>query len=315
MTSAPTAPTPHDYWSARTDFIAHLLYAKGYSKGTCYAYHSDLGIWGRWLEASDHHWQACSHVEVEQFVCWQMRERQIKAQIIARRASCLSSFYRWAKKNALVNDDPIYLADKPKRPYRIPVWLERAEQGTLQAAAQRTDDLPANVFGRTQAHLLAIRRRYDVLFGLILNAGLRISEALAIKVCDVRRVEGIAKSVRVIGKGDKERSVPLPVAFGEVFGAWLEGKPRDEFVFAKTPGGPPPGPRAVRSYLKNLVEKAGIDKAITPHKLRHTYATRLLESGADLVDIQVLLGHVNFTTTQIYTHVGEDRMAAVVAKL
>jgi integrase/recombinase XerD len=123
-------------------------------------------------------------------------------------------------------------------------------------------------------------------------------------VRDIRQVNGVAKSVRVIGKGNKERIVPLPGAFGQVFGFWLSEQSREDFAFAKHPGDKPPGPRAARAYLNRLVEKAGIDKKVTPHKLRHTYATRLLESGAELVDIQALLGHVNLATTQIYTHVG-----------
>jgi integrase/recombinase XerD len=125
----------------------------------------------------------------------------------------------------------------------------------------------------------------------------------------------MARSVRVIGKGNKERAVPLPDAFGQVFGYWISDKGKDEFVFAKESGGKPPGPPAARAYLRRLVEKTGIDKKVTPHKLRHTYATRLLESGAELIDIQVLLGHVNLATTQIYTHVSEERMAGVVSKL
>jgi integrase/recombinase XerD len=267
------------------------------------------------LDESGHDWRRCSHVEVEQFIAWQMRERGVKPHIVARRSSCLSSFYKWANKNGLVENDPAYLADKPKRPHRIPVWLEKDEQERLQAAARNIDDLPENIFGRTREHILEVRRRYDFLFGLIQNSGLRISEALSVRVRDVRMVDGVAKAVKVIGKGNKERSVPLPQAFGQVFGYWLTDRPKDDFVFAKAPGEKPPGPRAVRTYLKRLVEKAGIDKHVTPHKLRHTYATRLLESGAQLVDIQVLLGHVNLTTTQIYTHVGEDRMADVVSRL
>jgi integrase/recombinase XerD len=100
-----------------------------------------------------------------------------------------------------------------------------------------------------------------------------------------------------------------------VFGYWLSDKPKEDFVFAKEEGGKAPGAHAVRAYLRRLIGRAGIDKKVTPHKLRHTYATRLLESGAELVDIQVLLGHVNLATTQIYTHVSEDRMAGVVARL
>jgi integrase/recombinase XerD len=109
--------------------------------------------------------------------------------------------------------------------------------------------------------------------------------------------------------------VPLPEAFGQVSGLWLNDKGKEEFVFAKEPGGKVPGPHAGWGYLRGLIGRAGIDKKVTPHKLRHTYATRLLESGAELVDIQVLLGHVNLATTQIYTHVSEDRMAGVVSKL
>ncbi len=140
-------------------------------------------------------------------------------------------------------------------------------------------------------------------------------EALALKAQDVHITHGIARSVRVIGKGDKERVVPLPEFFGQHLGAWVANLKREDFIFAKEPGGKPPTPRAVRDYLKRLVAEAGIEKNITPHKLRHTYATRLLESGADLLDIQALLGHVNLETTQIYTHVSSERMAAVVARL
>lgn len=304
-----------DLWQARKDFLAHLNYTKGYSPRTCYNYNSDLGIWGRWLEAAGKDWRALSHVDVEQFAGWQMRERGVKAQIVCRRASCLGSFYKWAIKNGFAERDPVYLADKPKRPYRIPVWLEKEEQEALRAATRRLDDLPENIFGRTREHIKGVRRRYDFLFGLILNAGLRITEALGVRVRDVRVVDGIARSVRVIGKGNRERLVPLPKDFGPVFGFWLSDRGKDDFVFAKELGGKAPGPHAVRGYLRRLLDRAGLDKKVTPHKLRHTYATRLLEAGAELVDIQALLGHVNLATTQIYTHVSEDRMAGVVAKL
>lgn len=304
-----------EFQQARKDFLAHLRFTKGYSEPTCYTYNSDLGIWGRWLEGAGKDWRSLSHVDVEQFAGWQMRERGVKAHIVSRRASCLSSFYKWAMKNGLVQTDPVYLADKPKRPQRIPVWLDKEEQASLQKAIRNIDDLPENIFGHTREHIKDVRRRYDFLFGLILNAGLRISEALQVKVRDVRVVDGVAKSVRVIGKGDKERLVPLPEAFGQVFGYWLSDKRKDDFAFAKEQRGKAPGPHAVRAYLRRLIERAGIDKKVTPHKLRHTYATRLLEAGAELVDIQALLGHVNLSTTQIYTHVSEDRMAGVVAKL
>src|ERR671914_856352 len=111
---------------------------------------------------------------------------------------------KWAMKNKLAESDPVYLADKPKRPHRIPVWLEKEEQVTLQKAMRNIDDLPKNIFGRTREHIKGVRIRHDFLFGLILNSGLRISEVLSVRVRDMRVVIGIARSVRVIGKGNRE---------------------------------------------------------------------------------------------------------------
>lgn len=304
-----------DFWTARKDFLDNLRYIRGASPGTCVGYHSDLGLWGGWLAEVERDWRYCTHMQVEQWISWQMRERQVRPHMIARRVSCLSSFYKWARKRGLAESDPVYLADKPKRPQRMPIWLEREEQARLQRAAEDIDNMAESIRGRKREQVLQARQRYDRLFGLIQHSGLRISEALAVQVRDVRMVDGVARSVRVIGKGNKERSVPLPSAFGRTFGTWISERPNDGFVFAKSPGDKPPTARAARLYLRQLVERAEIDKPITPHKLRHTYATRLLESGAQLVDIQALLGHSNIATTQIYTHVAEDRMANVVSKL
>ena len=122
------------------------------------------------------------------------------------------------------------------------------------------------------------------------------------------------ESVRVIGKGNKERLVPLPGAFGAVFGFWLKDRNRGEAIFAKTDG-QPVSAQAARAYLRLMLKKAGIDKKISPHKLRHTYATNLLNAGAELVDIKALLGHESIATTQIYTNVGQERMEKVVGRL
>ena len=253
---------------------------------------------------------------MEQFAAWQLRDQQgAGVHIVARRLSALSSFYKWGAKHEIVTGDPVALADKPNRPHRIPVWLEKDEQKRLEATVRTLDDLPDNIFGRKREHVVAVRRRYELLFTLLLNSGLRISEALGLKVQDVRLQDGAARSVRVIGKGNRERIVPLLEAFGAVFGFWLKDRPRGEFAFAQHPGGPPPTPQAARAYLRRLRQRANLAKPITPHKLRHTYATNLLNAGAELVDIKALLGHESVATTQIYTHVGQERMEQVVARL
>ena len=300
---------------ARREFLSHLRYAKGHRPTTCYVYNSDLGIWRDWLIEAGKDWQAVQYPDVEQFAAWLMRERGVKAHIVNRRLSALSTFYKWLQRGGIVEADPVALAEKPKRPLRIPVWLERDEQARLEATIKDRRNIPINIFGNNQVRMTETRRRYEMLFGLLLNAGLRISEALALKAADVRILEGTAKSVRVIGKGDKERLVPLPGAFGAVFGFWLKDRLKGEFVFARAAGQPPVTSQAARAYLRGMLQKAGIEKKISPHKLRHTYATNLLNAGADLVDIKALLGHESISTTQIYTNVGQERMEQVVGRL
>ena len=100
-----------------------------------------------------------------------------------------------------------------------------------------------------------------------------------------------------------------------LFGFWLKDQPRGEFAFARTAGQQPVSSQAARAYLRGMLQQAGIEKKISPHKLRHTYATNLLNAGAERVDIQALLGHESVTTTQIDTNVGQERMEQVVARL
>jgi site-specific recombinase XerD len=297
--------------NARKEFLAYLKYTKGHRDTTCYNYGSDLNIWARWLDDARLDWRECKPVDLERFVATLTRNGT-GPHAVARKISCLATFYKWAKRQSLVTEDPVYLIEKPKRPKRIPVWMEKEEQNALYKAMRNHDDIPDTLFGRPRADLLIIRQRYELLFELIQKTGLRISEAIGLKVQDIRVVDGVAKSIRVIGKGNKERLVPVPDSFGRVLGISLAGKPASDYVFAKAPGGEPMTARAARAYLSKLVYKAGIDKPITPHKLRHTYATRLLEANAQLIDIQALLGHESIATTQIYTHAGQERLSKLV---
>ncbi len=307
-------PNEITFEQTRKDFLSFLKYTKGHSDTTCYNYNSDLGIWQRWLIEAKLDWQNCGPTDVEHFVSHLSREG-VGAHAVARKISCLATFYKWAKRNNKVQEDPIYQIEKPKRPRRMPIWLETEEQNALIKATRNYDDIPDNIFGRSRDSLLEVRRRYELLFELIQKSGLRISEALGLKIRDARVVDGVAKSIRVIGKGNKERQVPLPESFGRVLALSVVGKGADDYLFAKKQGGKPPTAHAVRAYLKKLIEKAGIDKKVTPHKLRHTYATRLLEKDVQLVDIQALLGHESIATTQIYTHAGQERLSKLVADI
>ena len=181
---------------ARREFLSHLRYGKGHGERTCYGYNSDLGIWANWLTEAGKDWQRAKATDVEQFAAWQLRERKISAHIVNRRLSAMSSFYKWAMRHEIAESDPVYLADKPKRPLRIPVWLEREEQARLDATIKSRENIPINIFGNNKVKMTETRRRYEMLFGLLLNSGLRISEALGLKIADVRILADSAKSVR-----------------------------------------------------------------------------------------------------------------------
>lgn len=298
----------------KKEFLEFLKYTKGHADTTCYNYNSDLNIWSDWLSEAGRDWRKCEPTDVEKFVSHLTREG-VGPHAIARKISCLATFYKWAKRNDLVQEDTIYQIEKPKRPKRIPVWLEQEEQDAFMKAIRNYDDIPDNIYGRSKQSAIKIRRRYEILFELIQKSGLRISEALSLRVSDIRVTDGVARSVRVIGKGNKERLVPLPESFGRVLAMTIADKYRDEYLFAKKLGGKPIGQHAARAYLKKLIDKAGINKKVTQHKLRHTYATRLLEKDVQLIDIQALLGHESIATTQIYTHAGQERLSKLVADI
>ena len=123
-----------------------------------------------------------------------------------------------------------------------------------------------------------------------------------------------AKPVRVIGQGDQERRAPLPEKFGQVFSFWLKDPPRGEYLFARAPGQQPVSSPAARADLRGMLKKAGIDQKISPHQRRPTDATHRLNAGAERVDIKALLGPESISTTQIDTHVGQERMEKGVVR-
>ncbi len=169
---------------ARKDFLAHLYYTKGYSKETSYRYPriwaSGGGGWTRPARTG-----SGTHIDAEQFAAWQIRERKVNPYIFSRRSSCLS-LLQMALKNNFGESDSIYLADKPKRPQRIPVWLEKEEQAALQKAARSVDDLPRE---HLRAHPRAHQRRVPALRLFVrLHREFRLADLRGLKRVSVRDV-------------------------------------------------------------------------------------------------------------------------------
>jgi integrase/recombinase XerD len=261
------------------------------------SYRRDLTLWADWLHRhSRKELLQAGRGDVESFLADQFRSRA-RASSINRRLSSLRRFYRLHAAQGALAADPTLRVKAPKLPRRLPKNLSEAQVETLLA----TPDVEATLGLRDRAML-------ETLYA----TGLRVSELVGLKLAQVGFDTGV---VRVLGKGGKERLVPL----GEEAVSWLQrylagarssllGKRRSDAVFVTARGGPLTR-QAFWQALKRYAVKAGIpgDK-LSPHTLRHAFATHLLNHGADLRVVQLLLGHSDITTTTIYTHVARERL-------
>lgn len=211
----------------------------------------------------------------------------------ARALSALNAFYDWAQQRGLVEASPVNGIKRPRAGKRLPRALNEAETKALNEAD------------------LYIRDRCIVL--LMLYAGLRLAEVEGLKR---GAVDLVAREVRVIGKGDKERVIPLHDRLREVLAEWIETTPgtRQDPLFDGY-GGTALGRRAISDVIQHAGEAAGLSRRLSPHMLRHTFATRLLRKTGNLRVVQELLGHASVATTQIYTEVVRDDLARAVARL
>ncbi|QTC92370.1 site-specific tyrosine recombinase XerD [Brevundimonas goettingensis] len=230
--------------------------------------------------------------------------RGLSAATAARRRSAVRQFYRFALGEGWRQDDPSRRLDAPKQGRPLPKTLSREEIEALLAAAGKDD-------GAGATRMLA-------LVELAYASGLRVSELLALRVEAVRRDPAW---LIVRGKGGKERLAPLNSAARAAVKAWLEVRdarkpkkgPDSPWLFPSTGAEGHLTPRRFAQQLDQAAIDAGIDPArVSPHVLRHAFATHLLEGGADLRVVQTLLGHADIATTQIYTHVATDRLTQVV---
>jgi len=233
-----------------------------------------------------------------------LSRRGLSAATAARRRSAVRQFYRFVMAEGWRADDPSRRLDAPKQGRSLPKVLGRDEvQRLLEAAARR--DAAAGL-------------RLVALVELAYASGLRVSELLALRVDAARRDPAY---LIVRGKGGKERLAPLNTAAREAVKAWLTARdarrkpevPDSPWLFPSTGKTGRLTPRRFAQLLDEAAAAAGIDPArVSPHVLRHAFATHLLEGGADLRVVQTLLGHADIATTQIYTHVATDRLAQVV---
>ncbi len=282
-------------------FLEHLVVERGLAQNSLEAYRHDLARYASYLKGRRKRVTALDRTEVPRYLLV-LRESGLSPRSVARHLSAIRQFHRFLVREGHATEDPTAHLESPHPWRRLPTVLSSEEVERL--LAPRELKTPRE---------LRDRAMLEVLYA----SGLRVSELVGLRLADLDFAVGI---VRVLGKGDKERLVPLGDAALASLRAYL------------THGRPPLEKRRVSPHLflgrhgrgltrqmfwqllKRYARAAGITKRVTPHTLRHSFATHLLERGADLRSVQLMLGHADIGTTQIYTHLSRAHLKAIYDK-
>ncbi|MFO1476888.1 MAG: tyrosine recombinase XerC [Verrucomicrobiota bacterium] len=305
---------PDDKWVKK--FLAHLATDRGASAYTQRNYRAALVEAIRWHSeerGGPPKWEALGRDDFRAYLRWLGRRREKGREpgrsAIQLRFSALRTFYKFLVRHRVLEQTPIRNLSLPKLPKRLPRFLTIDQMKALLEAPLKS--IPAQTTPRRGRPVSAPVCLRDVaILETIYSCGLRASELCGMRVEDVDFNEQV---IRVRGKGRKERLVPVGAPALDAIRRYWEVLPRPpgsaEPVFlaqTRTPG--PVSPRDLARRLKKYLILAGLDSQLTPHKLRHSYATHLLDAGADLRSVQELLGHAHLVTTQVYTHLTTERL-------
>jgi integrase/recombinase XerD len=275
-------------------FIDHLWLEDGLAKNTLESYRLDLSAFSLWLTKQDKQLLTVDQADIQQYLA--VRFPQSKARSISRLIASLRRFYRYLMRDNKISLDPTIQIQSPKLPRSLPKSLNEDEVLALLDAPNLNESA-------------GLRDR--AMLELLYACGLRVSELVGVKVTEVSINDGV---VRVTGKGSKTRLVPM----GEEAVDWISrylSEARPDILQKRlcdalfvTNRGQAMTRQAFWYLIKRYALLAGINKPMSPHVLRHAFATHLLNHGADLRVVQMLLGHADISTTQIYTHVARERL-------
>ena len=282
------------------DFIHYLNVERGLAKATQTSYQQDLITFSAWLAARKRRTFPEEFGTIQSFL---KEQNATKAPAsVSRMISALRKFYRFLLREGAISADPMTKIDTPKRAQHLPATLSSQEVDALMAKPDT--DKP-----------LGLRDR--AIFELMYATGLRVSEVVDLRLDQLHLAMNL---LQVTGKGDKERLVPISPQATQWVNRYLQAarpkllkRVQPKNVFVNFHGGPMTR-QGIWKNLKAYIASIGIEKDVTPHTLRHSFATRLLENGADLRVVQELLGHSDISTTQIYTHLSNQHLVAVYHK-
>lgn len=286
------------------DFIHFLVVEKGLSKNTIVSYKRDLNSYITYLKNVEK-LAGLNEVQRPQIVHFLkfLKDTGKSSKTLARHIASIRAFHHFLLREKAVDHDPTVHIESPQHERSLPKVLSMEEVETLLDSPKLTDQ-----FGYRDKAMLE----------MMYATGIRVSELIGLKLSDVHLTMGF---IRCMGKGSKERIIPIGKTASDAIQEYLEkGRPklvskkhRDESLFLNHHG-KGLSRQGFWKILKRLASDAGIEKELTPHTMRHSFATHLLENGADLRAVQEMLGHADISTTQIYTHVTKTRLKDVYTK-
>ncbi|TRM12629.1 site-specific tyrosine recombinase XerD [Lentibacillus cibarius] len=279
------------------EFMHYLQVEKGVSENTLKSYERDLKKYLLYIEkrVQKSAWNDIGRTDITSFL-YKLKDDGKSSATIARTISSIRSFHRFLVREQITNHDATIHIETPKKERKLPGILSNQDVDTLLAISGNTP----------------LEMRNKAMLELLYATGLRVSELVSLKVSDLHLTMGF---VRCLGKGSKERIVPLGDVARKAVDDYLRfsrtslvKRNEDQHALFVNQHGRPLSRQGFWKILKKLARDVGIKKEITPHTLRHSFATHLLENGADLRSVQEMLGHADISTTQIYTHVTKARL-------
>ncbi len=274
-------------------YIRYLEVEKDYSRHTILNYSKDLSEFKAFL--GERALETVDYLALRKFLSV-LRERNLKSRSVSRKLSCLRSFFRFLNREGLLKSDPAKTVSNPKLEKHLPKFLTEEEIARL-------------IESPDSAKLLGLRDR--AILETFYSTGMRVSELVGLNLEDIDFFSGV---VKVRGKGKKERMVPIGEKALGVLRDYAQKKKNSQQAVFLNKNGRRLTDRGVRLILDKYIRVTALREDISPHSLRHSFATHLLNRGADLRSVQELLGHANLSTTQIYTHVTMDKLKGVYDK-
>jgi integrase/recombinase XerC len=306
------APRSSEKLGLIQQFIHYLAFEKNASPHTCRCYRKDLEGFEDFLKSSGMYLNPTGDVQIEKVDRMAIRKymsclhRKNKKSSIARKVSTLRSFFKYLIREEVIPSNPAKSVSSPKVEKTLPTTLTVDEAFRLMESPKSIPEKSSEVSKQN-----CVRDR--AILELLYSSGLRVSELVGLNLNQLDSDLGI---VRVMGKGRKERIVPVGVKAIDALKAYLEGRgglTGDDAIFINPSGGRLTA-RTVGRLIKKYTRHSGIFRKVSPHSLRHTFATHLLDAGADIREIQEMLGHSSLSTTQRYTHVSMGKLMEVYDK-